>query len=115
MKALHATREREQIAVYYQAPALALLQGDNGVEGVRVRHQGRVVDVRSKAVILACGGVEANAGMRAPHLCPHWDLAKVGGTKYKTGHGLKMALDIGAAPARHCSRCPPVHHVVTTP
>src|ERR1700751_323152 len=56
MKALHATREREQIPVYYQTPALALLQGDNGVEGVRVRHQGRTVDVRSKAVILACGG-----------------------------------------------------------
>ena len=37
MKALHATREREDIPVYYQTPALALLQGDNGVEGVRVR------------------------------------------------------------------------------
>src|ERR1700726_4316575 len=64
IKALHATRERERIAVYYQTPALALLQGDNGVEGVRVRHQGRTVDVRAKAVILACGGFEANAEMR---------------------------------------------------
>ena len=37
MKALHARREREGIAVYYETPALALLQGDNGVAGVRVR------------------------------------------------------------------------------
>src|SRR5271170_4785370 len=37
MKALHSRAEREGIAVLYETPALALLQGDNGVEGVRVR------------------------------------------------------------------------------
>ncbi len=115
MKALHATREREQIPVYYQTPALALLQGDNGVEGVRVRHQGRIVDVRSKAVILACGGFEANAEMRARYLGPNWDLAKVRGTKYNTGQGLKMALDIGAAPAGHWSGCHAVQWDLNAP
>src|SRR5438045_2214638 len=103
MKALHTTREREQISVLYETPAVALLQGDNGVAGVRVRHRGRLVDLRSKAVVLACGGFEANAEMRARYLGPGWDLAKVRGTRYNTGQGLRMALDIGAAPAGHWS------------
>jgi tricarballylate dehydrogenase len=79
------------------------LQGDNGVAGVRVRHHGRLVDLRSKAVVLACGGFEANAEMRARYLGPGWDLAKVRGSRFNTGQGLKMALDIGAAPAGHWS------------
>jgi tricarballylate dehydrogenase len=65
MKALHARAAHDGIAVLYETPAIGLLQGDGGVEGVRVRHQGRVRDLRAKAVILACGGFEANAEMRA--------------------------------------------------
>src|SRR5207244_10104897 len=91
------------IAILYDTPAVALLQGDNGVAGVRVRHQGRLVDLRSKAVVLACGGFEANAEMRARYLGPGWDLAKVRGSRFNTGQGLRMALDIGAAPAGHLS------------
>src|ERR1700724_1556905 len=71
--------------------------------GVRVRHKGRLVDLRAKAVVLACGGFEANAEMRARYLGPGWDLAKVRGSRFNTGAGLKMALDIGAAPAGHWS------------
>ena len=74
--------------------------GDHGVAGVRVRHHGRIRDLRSKAVVLACGGFEANAEMRARYLGPNWDLAKVRGSRFNTGQGLKMALDIGAAVAR---------------
>jgi len=76
MKALAARAQREQIPVLYDTRP-GLLQGDNGVAGVRVRHQGRLVDLRSKAVVLACGGFEANAEMRARYLGPGWDLAKV--------------------------------------
>ena len=112
---VHATREKEQIPLVYETPAIALLQGDKGIEGVRVRHQGRLVDVRSKAVILACGGFEANAEMRARYLGPNWDLAKVRGTRYNTGQGLKMALDIGAAPAGHWSGCHAVQWDLNAP
>src|SRR6185295_17348720 len=87
------------VTVLYEAPAIGLLQGDRGVEGVRVRHQGRLHDLKAKAVVLACGGFEANAEMRARYLGPNWDLAKVRGTRFNTGQGLKMALDLGAAVA----------------
>jgi tricarballylate dehydrogenase len=75
----------------------------DGVEGVRVRHRGHIRDLRVKAVILACGGFEANAEMRARYLGPNWDLAKVRGSRFNTGQGLKMALDLGAAVAGHWS------------
>src|SRR5580704_10383853 len=103
MKALAARATREGISVLYDTPAAALLQGNDGVAGVRVRHRGRLVDLRAKAVVLACGGFEANAEMRARYLGPGWDLAKVRGSRFNTGHGLRMALDIGAAPAGHWS------------
>src|SRR5215472_1593327 len=105
MKALHGRTAQDGIRVLYETEAIGLLQGDSGVDGVRVRHHGHVHDLRAKAVILACGGFEANAEMRARYLGPNWDLAKVRGSKYNTGHGLKMALDIGAAPAGHWSGC----------
>jgi tricarballylate dehydrogenase len=103
MKALHARAARDGIAVLYETPAVALLTGDRGVEGVRVRRQGRLVDLPARAVVLACGGFEANAEMRARYLGPNWDLAKVRGTRFNQGQGLKMALDIGAAVAGHWS------------
>src|SRR6266571_2960911 len=103
MKALHGRAEREQIRILYDTPAVALLQGDSGVAGVRVRRAGKLIDLRSRAVVLACGGFEANAEMRARYLGPGWDLAKVRGSRFNTGQGLKMALEIGAAPAGHWS------------
>src|SRR5712671_1526118 len=65
MKALHGRAERDGISVLYETPAIGLLEGDSGVEGVRVRHQGRIRDLRARAVVLGCGGFEANAEMRA--------------------------------------------------
>ncbi len=39
--------------------------------------------------------------MRVQYLGPGWDLAKVRGTKFNTGDGIQMALDIGAQPFGH--------------
>ena len=55
--------------------------------------------------MLACGGFESNAEMRTRYLGPGWDLAKVRGTRYNTGDGIKMALAIGAMPHGHWSGC----------
>ncbi len=105
VKAWHKRLERDSIPVLYETPALSLLQDDGGVKGVRVRHQGKTTDIVSKAVVLACGGFESNAEMRTRYLGPGWDLAKVRGTKYNTGRGITMALEIGAMPTGHWSGC----------
>jgi len=46
--------------------------------------------------VLACGGFESNAEMRTRYLGPGWDAATVRGTRYNTGDGLRMALEVGA-------------------
>jgi tricarballylate dehydrogenase len=80
-----------------------LVDSDGRVIGVRARHQGRVVDVPAKAVVLAAGGFESNAEWRARYLGRNWDLAKVRGTRFNTGAGIRMALEIGAMPHGHWS------------
>src|SRR5712692_8344500 len=53
-------------------------------------------ELSAKAVVLGCGGFEANPEWRARYLGRPWDHAKVRGTLYNTGDGLSMAIDIGA-------------------
>ncbi|MCY4128923.1 MAG: FAD-dependent tricarballylate dehydrogenase TcuA [Gammaproteobacteria bacterium] len=57
------------------------------------------------SVVLACGGFESSAEMRARYLGPNWDLAKVRGTKFNTGDGIRMAQELGAATTGHWSGC----------
>lgn len=103
--ALHKSVEKAGIRVLYETPAVGLLHDDDGVRGVRARQDGRTVELRGRAVILACGGFESSAEMRARYLGPNWDLARVRGTAFNTGRGIQMALDIGAMPTGHWSGC----------
>ena len=62
-------------------------------------------EVTAKAVVLGCGGFEANPAWRARYLGRPWDHAKVRGTPFNTGDGLKMALDVGALPYGQWTGC----------
>ena len=55
--------------------------------------------------MLAAGGFEANPQMRAAHLGPNWDVAKVRGTPHNTGEVLRAALAHGAQAYGHWSGC----------
>ncbi|MEA2772440.1 MAG: tricarballylate dehydrogenase, partial [Acetobacteraceae bacterium] len=100
---LHAALEQAAIPVLYDTTAYALLTDDARVQGVKARQGGRSVDLRAKSIVLACGGFESNAEMRARYIGPNWDLAKVRGTRFNNGYGHRMAMDIGAASAGHWS------------
>ncbi len=102
---LHAAAAQAGVEVLYEARAMSLLQDDDGVHGVRVRDGGRTRDVRARGVVLASGGFEANAEWRTRYLGPGWDLAKVRGSRFNTGDGIRMALDAGASPAGNWSGC----------
>ncbi len=93
------------ITVRYETQAVSLLHGPGGVNGLRVRAQGVEEEIRAGAVVLACGGFESNREWRARYLGPGWDLAKVRGTRYNTGDGIRMAIDIGAQPYGQWSGC----------
>ncbi len=100
----HACR-KAGVQIAYESRAIALVADDDGIKGVRVRHAGRTTEVATRCVVLAAGGFQANAEMRTRHLGPNWELAKVRGTRFNTGDGLKMAMDIGAMPTGNWSGC----------
>lgn len=93
------------IQIHYQAKAIELISDGGGVTGVRVKRGTEIVDIETDAVILASGGFEANHEWRTRYLGPGWDLARVRGSRFNTGDGIRMALDIGAAPYGHWSGC----------
>jgi tricarballylate dehydrogenase len=97
--------EQKKIPVLYNTQAIALLRSGKGVGGVRVLMDGEEKEFRSKAVVLACGGFEANREMRTRYLGPGWESAKVRGTRYNTGDGIRMALDFGAQSYGQWSGC----------
>ena len=70
-----------------------------------MRHAGRTATVATGNVVLAAGGFQANAEWRTRYLGPGWDLAKVRGTRFNTGDGIDMALDVGAQPTGNWSGC----------
>ena len=73
--------------------------------GVVVRHADGEESIAADAVVLAAGGFEANPAWRARYLGPGWDLARVRGTRFNTGDGIRMAFDVGAAARGHWSGC----------
>jgi tricarballylate dehydrogenase len=97
--------KKNGVEIWYQARAVSLVADDAGVHGVDVKHKGKTVHVKSKAVVLAAGGFQANAEMRTRYLGPLWELAKVRGTRFNTGDGIRMALDVGAQPIGNWSGC----------
>ncbi|MDP6691229.1 MAG: FAD-dependent tricarballylate dehydrogenase TcuA [Alphaproteobacteria bacterium] len=96
---------REGIEIRYNARALSLIKDDDGVHGVTLRQDGKTAELSANAVVLACGGFEANAEMRTRYLGPGWELAPVRGTRFNTGDGIQMALAAGASPRGNWSGC----------
>lgn len=98
VEALHEEAERLGIQVLFDAMATELIHDDAGVHGVIFKHKGKTTEVHAKAVILASGGFHANTEMRTRYLGPKWDLAHARGSRFNTGEGIQMALNIGAKP-----------------
>jgi len=96
---------RNGIKIKYDSRAVALIYENGRVNGVRIRQDDGLSELRATSVILACGGFEANAEMRTRYLGAGWDLAKVRGSRWNAGDGIRMALEIGASPAGNWSGC----------
>ncbi|MDA8747577.1 FAD-dependent tricarballylate dehydrogenase TcuA [Litoreibacter sp.] len=79
--------------IQYNTAVTKLLQENGVVSGVTTSTG---EELQTDAVILACGGFEANDTLRKKHIGPNWDKAKVRGTPHNTGDGLIMAEAVGA-------------------
>ena len=115
IKMLTDAAAKRGIEIRYRTRALSLLYDGVRVSGVRIRHDGVESELRSKSVVLACGGFESNSEWRTRYLGPGWDLAKVRGTRFNTGDGIRMAMDIGASPCGNWSGCHAVQWEMNAP
>ena len=101
-----ATAERVGVEIRYASAAIELIVDQRGrIVGVKVRDNDSIREVTGKAIVLGCGGFEANVQMRTQHIGPLVGAAKVRGTPHNQGDGLRMALAIGALPWGQWSGC----------
>jgi len=101
-----SSAQRKGVEIRYNTAAVRLVQDTGGrVCGVVVRDPHGIHQLAARAVVLGCGGFEANAAWRAQYLGRPWDHAKVRGTPHNQGDGLRMALEIGALPWGQWSGC----------
>lgn len=91
------------IEIVYETRARELLTEDGVVVGVKAVSGGVTREIRARSVVLASGGFEANTEWRTRYLGPGWDMAKVRGSRFNLGDGIRMALDIGASPTGNWS------------
>jgi tricarballylate dehydrogenase len=104
------------IEVRFETKVLRLVTDERGtVTGVVVRTANGAETIPAGAVVLAAGGFEANIEMRTRYLGPNWDMARVRGTPYNTGDGIKMALEVGAQPWGNWSGCHSVQWDLNAP
>ncbi|MBI2166261.1 MAG: FAD-dependent tricarballylate dehydrogenase TcuA [Chloroflexi bacterium] len=103
---LFRAAEGHDISIMYDTKFVKPLVDSRGaISGALVRGSDQVYEVSCGALVLACGGFEANSELRARYLGGDWDRAKVRGTKYNTGEGLMAALEMGAKPSGHWRGC----------
>jgi tricarballylate dehydrogenase len=101
-----ATAAKLGIEIRYSSAATELvLDGRGQICGVKVRGPQGLETIHGKAVVLGCGGFEANVQMRTQHIGPLVGAAKVRGTPHNQGDGLRMAMAIGAMPWGQWSGC----------
>jgi tricarballylate dehydrogenase len=112
----YASAAKAGIDVRFEAKATRLVTDERGgVISVMVRTPGGAETIGAGAVVLASGGFEANPEMRTRYLGANWELARVRGTPYNTGDGIRMAIDIGALPWGHWSGCHSVQWDLNAP
>jgi len=93
------------VRVIYGARATRLTAASGRISGVTIERSLQSEHIEADAVVLASGGFEANAAWRARYLGPGWELARVRGTRFNTGDGIRMAIDVGAGTRGHWSGC----------
>lgn len=96
VETLTAACKAQGVEFRFETTAQSLLRRDGRVTGVACNNG----PIEGEGVILACGGFEGNPEMLARYIGPQAiNLRPVArGGHYNKGEGIRMALDIGAAP-----------------
>ncbi len=103
--ALERAAEKAGISTRYGCRAVGLRLEEGAVRGVEVEEASGRRILEADGVVLASGGFEANGDWRRRHLGEGWEEAKVRGSRFNTGDGIRMALKAGAGRAGQWSGC----------
>lgn len=76
IKAHRTALHRVGVETWFETAAVQLSQEDGAISGVVVQRKGQTLQIKARAVVLACGGYEASAQLRREHLGAQWDNAK---------------------------------------
>lgn len=102
IEALASWAEKNGVEIFYQTTARGLLMNERGdVTGFRaVAADNTSVEFHAGAVVLASGGFEGSPEMLTRYVGPRARYLRpvARGGYYNKGEGIRMALDIGAAP-----------------
>lgn len=99
--ALSARAEMLGVTFLYETTAVSLIVDEDGsIAGLRTVQSGNRPLNLNGQVVLACGGFEGNAEMLTQYIGPRAIYLRpvCKGGYYNRGEGIRMALDIGAAP-----------------
>ncbi len=100
--ATHAENVPESVEFHYETRAHSLVQDDAGrITGVVAIGPGnRLLEFNAPNVVLASGGFQGNQEMLARYIGPQalYTRPVARGGYYNRGEGIRMALDVGAAP-----------------
>ncbi len=101
VEALAAAAEKLGVTFFYETTAVSLMQDEDlAITGLNARSKmGEPRQFKGK-VILGCGGFEGNPEMQTRYIGPRAVYLRpvARGGYYNKGEGIRMALDIGAAP-----------------
>ncbi len=82
--------------IVYDCRVYDIIANDNSVSGVIASIGGANQIIKSKSIVLASGGFEANPELRRKFMGNEWMNAKGRGTKHNTGDLILASLKIGA-------------------
>lgn len=103
VEALAPAAEKAGARFFYRTTARRLLQDEHGaVIGLEASSLGnRTLQFKARTVVLASGGFQGNPEMLTHYIGPDARYLRpvARGGYYNKGEGIRMALDIGAAPA----------------
>ncbi len=95
--------------IIYDMTAIDFIRDEDlGVAGVCAAHSiSGIAEIRACSTILACGGFEGNSAMKAQYLGPNARYTRpvASGGWHNKGEGIRLALDLGAAPAGDFAEC----------
>ena len=88
--------ETKGIEIYHETEGLSLIRKGGRVVGIRARNKDGVIELNSRAVVLATGGFQANPEMVVRYLGEGGVNLVLRGSPYNTGDGIRMAQELDA-------------------